>query len=195
LLLDFILWLLVLTGWESVSIPADFASTHQAHFVFLYSHGLVAALAWSILAAAVAFGGFARRAAIRGRAAALIGMAVFSRWLLDALVHRPELPLMGADSPLLGLGLWRQQPIALAVEAALVVGGLLLFVQGGNLARGRQIALSALTLLILVFIAVGMTVAPPPPSAFAMAGRSMLTLALICAIAGWFGRLAPPRPP
>jgi hypothetical protein len=109
LLLDFVLWLLVLLGWESVSIPANFASTHQAHFIFPYSHGLVAALAWSLLAAAVAYGGYARSAAIGGRAAVLIGM----------------------------------------------------------------------------------TVAPPLPSALAMAGSSVLTLVVICALAGWFGRLPP----
>ncbi len=38
LLLDFLLWLFVLLGWESVTIPADFASKHQAEFVFPYSH-------------------------------------------------------------------------------------------------------------------------------------------------------------
>jgi hypothetical protein len=39
LLLDVVLWLLVLIGWESVTIPADFAGTHQPVFVFPYSHG------------------------------------------------------------------------------------------------------------------------------------------------------------
>ena len=42
LLLDFLLWTFVLMGWESVAIPADFAATHQAEFVFPYSHGLLA---------------------------------------------------------------------------------------------------------------------------------------------------------
>ena len=40
LLLDLVLWVFVLLGWESVAIPADFAHTHQAAFVFPYSHGL-----------------------------------------------------------------------------------------------------------------------------------------------------------
>ena len=37
LLLDTVLWVLVLAGWESVSIPANFARTHQPEFVFPYS--------------------------------------------------------------------------------------------------------------------------------------------------------------
>lgn len=54
-LLDFVLWLFVLFGWESVRIPANYAATHQPEFVFPYSHGLLAAIAWSALAGAVAF--------------------------------------------------------------------------------------------------------------------------------------------
>jgi hypothetical protein len=42
LLPDVLLWILVLLGWESVTIPADFASTHQAAYVFPWSHGLLA---------------------------------------------------------------------------------------------------------------------------------------------------------
>ena len=36
LLLDFLLWLFILVGWESVNIPDDFGTTHQPHFVFPY---------------------------------------------------------------------------------------------------------------------------------------------------------------
>ena len=45
-LLDLLLWLLVLLGWESVSIPADFASTRQPAFDFPYSHGLASTPWW-----------------------------------------------------------------------------------------------------------------------------------------------------
>ncbi len=40
LLLDAVLWLFILLGWESVSIPADFAASYQPHFNFPYSHSL-----------------------------------------------------------------------------------------------------------------------------------------------------------
>ena len=54
LLLDLVLWLFVLLGWESVTIPANFANTHQPEFVFPYSHGLVASVVWSALAGTAA---------------------------------------------------------------------------------------------------------------------------------------------
>jgi hypothetical protein len=188
LLLDLVLWLFVLLGWESVFIPANFASTHQPEFVFPYSHGLPASLAWSAIAGIAGFIWYARLHAARWRAAALIAAAVFSHWLLDALVHQPELPIADAGSPKVGLGLWQNMPAALAVEAAIVVAGLLLFLPGSGWSRGRSLALASLALIIAVFTALGMTIAPPPPSALAMAGSSLLTLVAVCALACWLGK-------
>jgi len=191
LLLDLALWCFVLVGWESVGIPAEFARTHQAEFVFPYSHGLLAGVLWSALAGAAGLLTLAHLSRAKWRAAALIGAAAFSHWLLDALVHRAELPLFGAASPRIGLSLWNAMPIALVVEAALVVAGLCLFMRGSALSRTRSIALAVTTLLLLAFTIAGMTVAPPPPSPVAMAASSLVTLVLVCALACWLGR--PPR--
>ena len=189
LLLDLVLWLFVLLGWESVTIPADFTATHQPAFVFPYSHGLLASLAWSAIAAVGASVGYARLQAARWHVAALMAAAVFSHWLLDALVHRPELPLAGAASAKVGLGLWDGMPVALAVEAAIVVVGLLLFIPGSRLSRGKALALASLTIAMLAFTVAGMTIAPAPPSALAMAGSSLVTLVVVCALAFWLGRV------
>jgi hypothetical protein len=190
LLLDVVLWIFVLLGWETATIPPDFARTHQALFEFPYSHGLAATLAWSVLAGAVLAFAFARAPVNKPRAAVLIGAAVFSHWLLDALVHVPEMPLVGAASTKVGLGLWQSLPLGLAVEAIVVVLGVCLYVPGATLPRGRKIALATLCLLLLVFTIAGMTLAPPPPSALAMAASSLVTLlvvCLLCALLGWAG--------
>ena len=189
LLPDVVLWLCVLAGWESVGIPADFARTHQPEFVFPYSHSLSAGVLWSALAGAAGLLAYAQLSRAKWRAAALIGAAVFSHWLLDALVHRAELPLAGAASPTIGFGLWNAMPIALAIAAAIVVGGLCLFMRGSSLSRTRSVALAVMSLLLLAFTIVGMTIAPPPPSAIAMAASSLVTLVLVCALACWLGRL------
>lgn len=189
LLLDLVLWVFVILGWESVTIPADFDSTHQAWFVFPLSHGLVASLAWSVLAAAGAWAACARLGAVRARAAMFVAAAVFSHWLLDALVHRPEMPLIGATSRMVGVGLWDDMAVALLVEAAITVFGIFLFFRGSKLSLGKSFALAALSLAMLAFTVLGMTFAPPPPSAFAMAGSSLVTLVLVCALFAWLGRL------
>jgi hypothetical protein len=191
LLLDVVLWLFVLMGWESVVIPSNFVRTHQPEFVFPYSHSLSASLAWSLLAAGGAWAVCAHLGSSRARVAVLMAAAVLSHWLLDALVHRPEMPLAGATSRVVGLGLWNSMPVALLVEAAIVVLGMFLFIRGSGLSRGRSVALAVLSLVILAFTVVGMTIAPPPPSAIAMAGSSLMTLISVCALIAWLGRLPP----
>lgn len=193
-LLDLLLWLFILLGWESVAIPADYAATRQPAFTFPYSHGLVAALAWASLAGAAAFALLPRLGPARAWAAALVAAAVFSHWLLDALVHAPEMPLAGEASLKVGLGLWDAIAAALAVEAVVAVAGLWAYLAGSPLPRPRKAGLTALVLLVLAATVGGMAFAPPPPSADAMAGSSLALLAATCLLAAWLTRGAPERP-
>jgi hypothetical protein len=186
--LDAVLWILVLLGRESVIIPADYARTHLAVFRFPYSHGLVAGAAWSILAGAAVALFMPRLAGARWRLALLIAAAVFSHWLLDALVHAAELPLAGSGSSMVGLGLWRQMPLALGVEAAIAVAGLWVYLHGSGLSHGARVGLAALVLVLLAFTVVGMTVAPAPPSVLAMAASSLAPIAVVTALAAWIVR-------
>jgi hypothetical protein len=188
--LDLVLWLFVLLGWESVVIPASFTSKHQPEFVFPYSHGLLAAVGWSALAGAATLLAYPQLGAAKRRAALWVALAVFSHWLLDALVHAPELPLAGEDSAKLGLGLWHAMPLALAVEGLVAVLGLWLFLSAAGLSRGRKVGLALLTVVTLAFTIAGMTVAPPPPSVSAMAASSLGIILAVAALAGWLGRRA-----
>ena len=189
-LLDFLLWTFVLLGWESVTLPVDYERTHQPEFVFPYSHGLVASLAWSALAGVAFYFWYPRRDTVKLRGAILVAAAVFSHWILDALVHAPELPVAGAESMKIGLWLWRNIPLALGVEALFTAAGLYLYLAGAQLSRGRKIALALLTLFILAFTIAGMTVAPPPPSVTAMAATSCITIVVVCALYAWLARAA-----
>ena len=185
--LDFLLWGLILMGAESVTIPAHFVSTHQPEFVFPYSHSLLASIAWSLLAGVAVFFWYPRLNGARWRAAALVAVAVFSHWLLDVLVHAPEMTVWGGHSLKLGLGLWRNMPVALTIEALIALAGLVLFVSDANLSRAKTVGLSAYSLCILAFTIIGMTIAPPPPSAVAMAASSLATVVGVCLLAYWLG--------
>jgi hypothetical protein len=187
LFLDFVLWLFVLLGWESASIPVNFNITHQPEFVFAYSHGLLASIGWSALAGIATFLWYPRLNEAKLRAAAFVAAAVFSHWLLDALVHAPELPVTGASSPKVGLGLWHDMPVALAVEAFIAFAGLRLFVSGAGLSRAKNLWLSVLSVLFVSFTVAGMTIAPPPPSIAAMAASSLVTIIVVSALAFWLG--------
>ena len=188
LLLDFLLWLFILLGWESATIPADYARTHLVAFVFPYSHGLVAAIAWSAFAGACMFVLHPGSIDARRRLGLFVAAAVFSHWLLDALVHVPEMPLVGSGPAKLGLGLWQNMPLALGVEGLVLVAGFWLFVTGRQLSKARTVGLGVLATLLLAFTVVGMTVAPAPPSVDAMALSSLITVTVVSVLVGWLAR-------
>ncbi len=124
-LLDFIFIVLAGFGIES------FAPINPAHPAYgqvmihaYYSHSLLGAAIIAVIA------GFVARWAWGKKAGLVIGAIVFSHWLLDLIVHRPDLPILPGNLgslPLLGFGLW-QLPIASAVlELALALVGAYLY--------------------------------------------------------------------
>lgn len=50
---------------------------------------------------------------------------VFSHWLLDLIVHRPDLPLYPGSEIMMGWGLWNMPVVAFILETGLLAGGLL----------------------------------------------------------------------
>lgn len=184
--LDALLWLFILLGWESARVPVDFPQHHQVAFTFPYSHGFVAGIGWSVAAYALV------RALVRSargaRWAAFAAAAVFSHWILDFLVHRPEMPVVGGHSPMLGLALWDHMAVALGVEALVLAAGLWIYLHRARLSRARAIAAIAVALVVLASTIGGMAVAPPPPSIAAMAGTSLVAIAVVCALFAWIDR-------
>ena len=53
---------------------------------------------------------------VRGREALVLALLVLSHWFLDALVHRPDLPLVPFGDVRVGLGLWNWMAATLLVE-------------------------------------------------------------------------------
>jgi membrane-bound metal-dependent hydrolase YbcI (DUF457 family) len=189
LFLDVLLWLFVLLGWESAVIPADFPRSHQPQFIFPFSHGMLAGIGWSALAAIAVVIFCARLHERKSRGMVLMAVAVFSHWLLDALTHAPEMPLLGSGSPKIGLHLWDQMPVALAVEGGITALGVYLFLSGARLSSGKAIGIAVLCLALFVFTVVGMTAAPAPPSTSTMAGISLATLVIVCGLFVWLGNV------
>jgi hypothetical protein len=62
----------------------------------------------------------------------MVGLAVFSHYPLDVLVHVPDLPLTGNDSAKLGLALWNNRVATMALEALVFAGGLAIYVLRGS---------------------------------------------------------------
>ena len=185
-LLD-ILWApCVLLGIEKVRIIPGITATNPLDLYYMpYTHGLVAALFWSC-AAGLAWQVFARPA--RRRQSVVVGCAVFSHWILDFAVHRPDLPLYD-NSAKVGLGLWNAPALAFGLEAALLFGGIWLCLRG-RLARSLgALAFGIVMLAIQLYVFFG----PTPPSDRAAASTGLVAYALFAAAIWWLHDRKPPE--
>lgn len=181
--LDLVWPVLVLGGIERLRIVPGLSAASPVDFEhYPYSHSLLAAALWALLAF-----GAARLAKLGTRAAAVLAALVLSHWFLDLLVHVPDLPLTLADAPKLGLGLWRSQGLTIALELGLFAAGTALYYRAT--AAKDAVGRWALPLLLagLAAIQLGATFGPPPPDGQTVAA-SALGLWLFVGVAAWADR-------
>jgi len=148
-LLDIAFVPLLLTGVEGIDAVPGKEGYGSSLIHADYTHSLVGALVLSVLAAGLALRRWGRSGAWT------VGAVVFSHWLLDLLVHRPDLPILPAnwgDLPLLGLGLWRYPAICGVVEALLVAAGAYFYVRSLPKSQARRQRRSSLTAGIVMSV-------------------------------------------
>ena len=193
-LLDLLWGLFVLLGWEHARIvPGNNPFTQLEFWDYPISHSLVGALTWSIVAAACYYSWPTRDTTCHWQAAAIVGVAVFSHYPLDVLVHLPDLPIMGNDSPKLGLGLWNH-PVATMVTELLVFGlGLAVYVA----LRSKRHRVPPGRLAVVVIVLLGTYLAsaygPPPPDMTTVGVSVIVFILLAAALAAWADRRASPE--
>jgi hypothetical protein len=193
-LLDLLWGIFVLLGWEHARIiPENPALTRLEFWDYPISHSLVGALTWGIVAAACYYSWPTRDTTRHWQAAAIVGLAAFSHYPVDVLVHLPDLPIMGNDSSKLGLGLWNH-PVATMVAELLVFGlGLALYVALGS--KRRRVRPGRLAVLVVVLLgAYFASVYGPPPPNMATVGVSAIVIVLLAgALAAWADRRTSPK--
>ncbi|MBR7618428.1 hypothetical protein JKL49_03420 [Phenylobacterium sp. 20VBR1] len=106
---------LIMTGAERLTVDPSLPGSALVLEHMPYTHSLPGALAWAVGAAILA------KLILRlpWRVAAMIGLTVFSHWIADLLVHRPDLELWFGGQKV-GLGLWNYPVAEQAVEIGLV---------------------------------------------------------------------------
>ena len=193
-LLDLLWGIFVLLGWEHARIvPENSAFTRLEFWDYPISHSLVGALTWGVVAAACYYSWPTRDTTRHWQAAAIVGVAAFSHYPLDVLVHLPDLPIMGNDSSKLGLGLWNH-PVATMVAELLVFGlGLAVYLALGS--KRHRVRPGRLAVLVVVLLgAYFASVYGPPPPNMTTVGVSVIVLVLVAAaLAGWADRRTSPK--
>ena len=142
---------------ETVVPIQGYHQTYGGAFIYAaYTHSLVGAALLSVVA------GCAGKLAWGLRSGLVIGLVAFSHWVLDLVVHHPDLAILPGNLgnlPLLGFGLWNWPiPAALAELALVLTGGGLYWRAASSVARqaGHHQRLARLSgfLVILFGIAV-----------------------------------------
>jgi hypothetical protein len=177
--------ILVLLGIEKVRIVPGITASNPFDLYYMpYTHSLVAAICWSVVVAVLA-----RPApGVKTSSAAVwVGVAIFSHWVLDLVVHRPDLPVYG-DTLKMGLGLWNHPAIALALEVALLFGGMVLYLRATKplsaIGRFGMPVFGVVMVAIQSYIFFG----PPPVSPAAAAMTALASYVVFAAVAEWLAR-------
>lgn len=179
-LVDWAFFGLLLAGVEHMRFSPGISAMNPMDLYHMpFTHSLLGATGFAVMFAALIW------LASKDRVAALIaGAVVLSHWLLDLLVHVPDLTLAGSP-PKLGFGLWNHPAIEMPLEVGITLGALWWY------AKVRQPA--RLPVLTLVAVLLGLQAVnwfgPVEPEV--TAGTSLLAFfafGLATVLAWWMGK-------
>jgi membrane-bound metal-dependent hydrolase YbcI (DUF457 family) len=154
----------VLLGIERFHLDPSLPSNALVLDYMPFTHSLVATLAWAGLAAVLVS---ARPDFATGRAARIVALVVCSHWLLDVLVHRPDMTLWG--EPRFGLALWDRPVLAYVVEIGCLAGAAAFYATSGRVgADERRLLVRSVAALVLLQTFSVLGPAPTAPTALVL---------------------------
>ena len=127
---DILFFPLVVAGVEKMRFVPGFTEVNPFDmYYYPYTHGLLASLLWAGLTYLLFLLIPDKARPGRKSVALVMALAVVSHWLTDLLVHTPDLPLLGNNSPKLGFGLWHNAAATYVLEAILVLAALVYYLR------------------------------------------------------------------
>lgn len=179
-----VLWaVFVLAGIEKVRIAPGITATNPLDLYYMpYTHSLVGSLFWAV-AAVIVYRSLARQPRAWS-AGVIVGVAVFSHWVLDLMVHRPDLSLYDSVFKM-GFELWNYPAVAFVLEVVFLFGGMLLYFRATkplNVAgRFGMVIFGLIMLGVQAYVFFG----PPPTSDRAIALTALGSYFLFAGVAHW----------
>ena len=179
-----LLWaVFILAGIEKARLVPHFLPASPLDLYYMpYTHSLVGALFWSIVVYRLTVA--LSKSPKAGRMGALLGVAVFSHWVLDLVVHTKDLSLYD-DTGKMGFGMWNYPVQTFFVELVLLAAGVAMCTRGpAKIARNRLLVLLAVLLGFHVFNFWG----TPPSTINAFAIMAEALYFVIAGVAWWAER-------
>ena len=164
----------IMAGIEHASADPSLPGSSLVLYDMPWTHSLPGAAAWSVSAALLCL------ALLRLSVwpSVLVGFSVFSHWLLDLLVHRPDLQLY-PNGPKVGFALWNY-PVP---EQALEIGLLAVFGAAWTASRkgqGRTAWPAVAFIAFLVLLQIAAMLMPPPAGQIGFqSGMTILVIYLL----------------
>jgi hypothetical protein len=185
--MDVVWAVLVLLGIEKLRIVPGFTDANALDLYYMpYTHGLPGSIALSlVLGAVVALLMPGKRA----MTLLLVALASFSHWVLDLVVHVPDLPLYD-NAAKVGFGLWRRVALSFPLELIVLGLGAWLYLRGAAVTRDKaRYALWAFLGLLAAAQAFA-NFGPPPSSPEAAAMSALAAYVVLALLAAWVERTA-----
>lgn len=185
--LDVVWSVLVLTGIEKLRIVPGFTEANPLDLYYMpYTHGLPGAIVLSLI-----FGGIVAlfTTGNRGATILLVAAASFSHWVLDLLVHTPDLPLYD-NTAKVGFGLWRHVAFSFPLELIVLGLGAWLYARLSGFASVKGKYAFWGFVVFLAAMQVYANFGPPPASPEAMAVMALAFYLVLALLAAWVERIA-----
>jgi drug/metabolite transporter superfamily protein YnfA len=186
---DFLLGILILLGVENIIIPVNYDQLHYFEFSFPYSHGLIAILIWTGIVFLLARNFWPTVNGEKTKAALIFSSAIFLHFIMDLIVHIPDIPILNYNSAILGFGLWNHMTLALIFEISLVIFGLIIYLKSTKATGfGAKYGLIFLMIVLTLFNVLGQTIAPAPTDISGPAISFVAQPIIISGIAYWLDK-------
>jgi hypothetical protein len=167
-----LLWpMFLLMGVEHVEIVPGITKVSPFDFTdYPISHSLLMGMVWALVVGGIYY--VARRYC---RGAWVVAALVLSHWVLDFIVHRPDLPFRPGGEGRAGLGLWNSWPASITVELAVFGAGLRLYLNSTRAEDnvGRYAFWSLMALVFLGWVSSLYAGAPPDVTSLAWGALTM----------------------
>ncbi|MDN3015507.1 hypothetical protein PH210_04695 [Paenibacillus sp. BSR1-1] len=188
-LMDIVWSIFIFLGIEKADTKTGLPGSHIHLDYMPYSHSLIGSLVLSVLM--VIFYRFLpsnRNKEFLTSKSLLMGIAVFSHWILDLIVHSKDLPIIG-NSFKVGFGLYSSALWSFTLEAILLGAAILIYYQTTKQKKKYQTLTFYLFLLLLNASTVWGPVAPNEKFA---AGFLLVCYLLFAYISSRFEKAAKP---
>ncbi len=181
--LDLIWPVFILTGIEKVEIVPGLTEANPLEFTYYpYSHSLFMVIIWAGLFGLIYYA--YKRNLFN---AFILGLLVISHWVLDLIVHIPDLPIFPWSDFKVGIGLWNFEIISIILEILIFAGGIYLYLLCTE-AENKKGTFGFWGLIIFLIVVYFMNIFSPPPPSVEAIGYAGLLQWLFIPWAFWIDR-------